>query len=84
MIETFQSFTTEAAFLLIYQNKGKGVLLNFKGNCEFCCDKYKFEKDRIHPNRQRRAMLCRTAYAKSSSQSTCKERILDVSKQRDD
>ena len=56
---------------------------SFKSQCIFCGESCTIEKDKKHPDRWRRAVQCRTAYA-SPGKKSFKESILRVCDQRKD
>jgi hypothetical protein len=58
-------------------------VFSFKENCLFCGDWCEIEKDKKHPDRWKRAVLCRTAYAGPHKRSF-KKSVLEVCTQRND
>lgn len=65
------------------QRRSQVPTFNFKENCLFCGEQCELEKDPKHPDRWKRASLCRTA-STGPNQKTFKQSILDACDKRKD
>ena len=65
------------------QRRSDVPVFRFKENCLFCGELCQMEKDKKHPDRRKKAVLCRTAYA-GPGKKAFKESILEACTQRND
>ena len=65
------------------QRRSDVPVIRFKENCLFCGEVCEIEKDKKHPDRWKKAVLCRTAYAVPGKKAF-KESILEACTQRND
>ena len=65
------------------QRRSDVPVFRFKENCLFCGELCKMEKNKKHPDRWKKAVLCRTAYA-GPGKKAFKEFILEACTQRND
>ena len=68
---------------LIKQRRSDVPVFRFKENCLFCGELCEIEKDKKHPDRWKKAVLCRTAHA-GPGKKGFRESILEACTQRND